>query len=179
MLDEHLPRASADLATARPDVVLFACTSAGALRGNAYEMELVERLSASMGAETISVAAAVRRALAARGARRVGVVTPYVESLNVPIAASLEAGGFEVSAIDGLGITENFAIAAVEPERIGSFAVETLAGQELDVAFISCTNLRALDAREQIERALGVPVVTSNSAALEAVIERVGTTVSA
>jgi maleate isomerase len=107
------------------------------------------------------------------------VVTPYVESLNVPIADSLEAGGFEVSAIHGLGITENFAIAAVEPERIGSFAVETLGGQELDVAFISCTNLRALDAREQVERALGVPVVTSNSAALEAVIERVGATVSA
>jgi maleate isomerase len=178
MLDEHVPRAAADLATARPDVVLFACTSAGALRGNAYEAELVERLSAVMAAETISVAAAVRRALAARGARRVGVVTPYVESLNEPIAGSLEADGFEVTAIQGLGITENFAIAAVEPERIGSFAVEKLAGLELDVAFISCTNLRALDAREQVERALGVPVVTSNLAALEAVLERVGATVS-
>jgi maleate isomerase len=179
MLDEHLPRATADLATARPDVVVFACTSAGALRGNAYETELVERLSTSMDAETISVAAAVRRALAARGARRVGVVTPYVESLNVPIAASLDTGGFEVTAIHGLGITENFAIAAVEPEQIGSFAVEKLAGQELDVVFISCTNFRALDAREQVERALGVPVVTSNSAALEAVLDRVRATVSA
>ncbi len=84
-----------------------------------------------------------------------------------------------MTAIHGLGITENFAIAAVEPERIGSFAVETLAGGELDLAFVSCTNLRALDAREQVERALGVPVVTSNSAALEAVVDRIQAAVSA
>ena len=44
MLDEHLPTTAADLATARPDVVVFACTSAGALRGNAYEADLIERL---------------------------------------------------------------------------------------------------------------------------------------
>jgi maleate isomerase len=179
MLDEHLPATAADLATARPDVVVFACTSAGALRGNAYEADLIERLSAKMGAETISVAAAVRCVLRERGARRVGVVTPYIESLNQRIATSLETDGFEVTAIHGLGITENFAIAAVEPERIGGFALETLAGQELDLVFLSCTNFRALEAREQIERALGVPVVTSNSAALEVVGDRIQETVSA
>jgi maleate isomerase len=172
MLDEHLPATAAD-------VVVFACTSAGALRGNAYEADLIERLSAKMGAETISVAAAVRCVLRERGARRVGVVTPYIESLNQRIATSLETDGFEVTAIHGLGITENFAIAAVEPERIGGFALETLAGQELDLVFLSCTNFRALEAREQIERALGVPVVTSNSAALEVVGDRIQETVSA
>ncbi|GIW10918.1 MAG: hypothetical protein KatS3mg061_1975 [Dehalococcoidia bacterium] len=33
MLDQYLPHAVADLATLRPDAVLFACTTAGALRG--------------------------------------------------------------------------------------------------------------------------------------------------
>ena len=33
MLDDHLPGAIRDLASARPDVVVFGCTSAGALRG--------------------------------------------------------------------------------------------------------------------------------------------------
>ena len=160
-------------------MVVFACTSAGALRGNAFEADLIDRLSAKMGAETISVAAAVRRVLATRGARRVGVVTPYIESLNERIASSLESGGCDVTAIHGLGITENFAIAAVEPERIGEFAVETLAGQELDLVFLSCTNFRAFDARKHVERALGVPVVTSNSAALEVVGDRIQATVSA
>jgi maleate isomerase len=162
MLDEHLPTAIKDLATARPDVVVFGCTSAGALRGNEYEGELVKSIAEQTSAEAISVAASVRRAIAARGARRVGVITPYVEALNVPIQASLE----------DVGIDENFAIASVEPGSIVAQAVEQFGGAEIDLLFASCTNFRALDARDEIERELGVPVLTSNQAALEAIADR-------
>jgi maleate isomerase len=175
MLDDHLPTAIVDLATARPDVMVFGCTSAGALRGNAYEAQLIERIAEQTGAETFSVAASVRRAIAARGARRVGVITPYVDSLNEKIRESLEAEGIEVAGIQGLGITENFAIAAVEPERIVEQATAAFGGGDIDLLFASCTNFRALDARERIEQALGVPVVTSNHAALESVLDHLGT----
>jgi maleate isomerase len=171
MLDEHLPIAVRDVATARPDVVVFGCTSAGALRGNAYEAQLVERLAAQTGAEVFSVAASVRAAIAARGARRIGVVTPYVDSLNQKIRESLEADGFEVVGIRGLAITENFAIADVEPARIAAFAAESFAPGEIDLLFASCTNFRAYDARVEIEEALGVPALTSNQAAVEAVLD--------
>jgi maleate isomerase len=174
MLDQHLPTAITDLASARPDVMVFACTSAGALRGNAYEADLVDRISEETHAHTFSVAASVRRAIAARQARRVGVVTPYVESLNQKIRESLEDDGLEVVAIHGLDITENFAIADVEPQRIVDFAVESFSDSDIDLLFASCTNFRALEAREQIEEALGVPVVTSNHAALEAVLDHIG-----
>ena len=172
MLDDHLPAAIRDLASARPDVVVFGCTSAGALRGKAYEAELIRRMADETGAETISVATAVGEAINRRGARRVGVVTPYVESLNEKIRASLEADGLEVVGIHGLGIDENFEIASVEPQRIAEFAAERFAGASIDVLFASCTNFRALDAREQIEERLGVPVMTSNLAALEAIMEK-------
>lgn len=174
MLDEHLPGAIRDLASARPDVVVFGCTSAGALRGNEYEAGLIERMAAETGAEAVSVAASVRAAIRRRGARRVGVVTPYVESLNEKIRESLEDDGIEVVGIHGLGIDENFTIAAVEPERVAAFAAESFAGAEIDLLFASCTNLRALDAVAQIERTLGVPAMTSNLAALEAVLDRIG-----
>jgi maleate isomerase len=174
MLDEHLPRATSDLATARPDVAVFACTSAGALRGNAYEAQLIDRLGAETKAATFSVAASVRWAIRAAGAHRVGVITPYVDSLNEKIAQSLEDDGLEVAGIHGLGITENFAIAEVEPERIAQFASECFAGSDVDLLFASCTNFRAFDAREEIHQALGLPVVTSNQAALAAVLDHLG-----
>lgn len=174
MLDEHLPVAIRDLASARPAVMVFGCTSAGALRGNEYEARLIERIAGETGAETFSVADSVRRVIAARGARRIGVITPYVEALNEKIRASLAADGLEVDAIHGLGITDNFAIADVEPDRIAEFAVERFAGSGIDLLFASCTNFRALEAREQIEHALGVPALTSNQAALELVLQRLG-----
>lgn len=37
---------------------------------------------------------------------------------------------------------------------------------------LSCTNFRALEAKPQIEAAVGVPVVTSNSAVVEAILSR-------
>lgn len=171
MLDRHLPTALSDIATTRPDVVVFACTSAGALRGNAYEDELITRIGERTGARVVSVLAAVRRAILARHAQRVGVVTPYVESLNDKIRASLEAEGLEVVGIQGMGITDNLEIGRVEPERIAQFALDCFGQLEIDLLFVSCTNLRALESREHIERALGIPVVTSNHAALEAVLE--------
>jgi len=170
MLDEHLPGAVRDLATAHPDVVVFACTSAGALRGNTAEEELVGRIASGTGARAISVAAAVRKAIATRGARRVAVVTPYVESVNQRIRASLEEDGVEVTAADGMGIVANGHIGAVEPEQIVEFACRKRHGRA-DLLFISCTNFRALEARERIEQQLRVPVVTSNHAALDAVLE--------
>lgn len=171
MLDEHLPGAIRDLATVRPDVVVFACTSAGALRGNASERELMASIAERTGASTISVAAAVRRAIARRGARRVGVATPYVEALNAKIRKSLEQEGLEVVGVRGLGITANAEIGAVEPDRIAKFVSGEFSDADVELLFASCTNFRALEAREQIEHDLGVPVVTSNHAALEAVAD--------
>jgi maleate isomerase len=175
MLDDHLPAAIRDLASARPDIVVFGCTSAGALRGNDYEAELIRRMAEETSAAAISVAASVREAIRRRGARRVGVVTPYVESLNEKIRESLEADGIEVAAIHGLGIDENFEIASVEPVRIAAMAAERFGGgADIDLLFASCTNFRALDACAEIEQTLGVPAMTSNLAALEAVLERLG-----
>ena len=174
MLDEYLPTAINDLRSARPDVMVFGCTSAGALRGNAYEGELIKRIGDETGAQTFSVAASVRRVIRETRGRRVGVITPYVDSLNDKIRQSLEDDGLEVAGIHGLGITENFAIAEVEPARIAEFASECFADSDIDLLFASCTNFRAIDAREEIQTALGVPVVTSNQAALVCVLDQIG-----
>jgi maleate isomerase len=169
MLDEHLPVALRDLATTRPDITVFGCTSAGALRGNAYEEELIRRVEDATGARTLSVAACVRAAITANDPRRVGVITPYIDALNDKIVESLAADGINIVAIHGLGITDNFAIADVTTTQIVSFATSRLADQRVDLVFASCTNFRAFDARDALRDAMGVPVVTSNHAAYEAV----------
>ena len=174
MLDVHVMPAARDVGTVRPHLLVFGCTSAGALRGNEADTELCRRIADATGTEVVSTIRSVRQALERRGARRIGVITPYVDALNQKIRASVEADGVEVAAIRGLGITENFAIAEVQPADIVGFAVETTRGFEVDLVFASCTNFRAVDAIAGIEQALGVPVVTSNQAVLEALLLRQG-----
>jgi maleate isomerase len=176
MLDEFALPAARDLGTARPDVVVFGCTSAGALRGNAYDAELCARISAITGAPVISTIGAVRTAIEATGAVSVGVITPYVDELNEKIKASIEADGTRVAAIRGLGITDNFQIAEVGHDDIVAFAVRALgplaASGAIDLVFASCTNFGAMAARTEIAERLGLPVITSNQAVLAAAVAR-------
>jgi maleate isomerase len=169
MLDEFALPAARDLATARPEVVVFGCTSAGALRGNAYDAELCARISEITGVPTVSVIASVRRAVAVTGARRIGVATPYVDALTEKIKQSLEDDGLEVVAQAGLGITENIKIGQVEPDAIVDFVAGGLAAAGAELAFVSCTNFRAMEAIPDLRKRLDLPVVTSNQAAVDAV----------
>jgi maleate isomerase len=169
MLDRHALPAARAVASARPHVIVFGCTSAGALRGNAYDAEFCGRLAHETGTPVVSVIKAVREAVAKRNGRRLGVVTPYIDELNEKIKESLEQDGeLEVVTIAGLGITENFAIAEVTPDDIVEFARRSVASEPIDLLFVSCTNFRAFDAVDRLGDQLEVPVVTSNLAALEA-----------
>jgi len=171
MLDVYAIPAATSVATARPSVIVFGCTSAGALRGNDADAEFCNTISRTTSTPTISVIVSVRAAIARHGGSRIGVFTPYVDALNDKIKVSLEADGLDVVSMSGLGITENFAIAEVLPDQIAAEAERRLADKSIDLAFISCTNFRAADAVADIEARLGVPVVTSNLAALKATVD--------
>jgi len=169
MLDVHAIPAAQVLATAKPDVVVFGCTSAGALRGNDFDADLCRRISEATGSPTVSVIDSVRRELKATHAKAIAVLTPYVEELNKRIKTSVEADGMEVVAIHGMGITVNFDLARVEPTQIVEFARLKLGTKPpADALFISCTNYQALSALPMLRELYDIPVITSNQAALEA-----------
>jgi maleate isomerase len=172
MLERHAPRAAEDLGTVKPDAVVFSCTSAGALLGVDGEDRLEEDLGRLAGSPLVSTNASVAERLAALGVRRLGVVTAYIEELNREIVATLRDRGFEVARITGMGITDNFAIGVVTPEEIVQFTLDSMDGLEVDAVLVSCTNLRAAEVADGLAARLGVPVVTSNLAAIESALAR-------
>jgi maleate isomerase len=172
MLDEHTLPAARQLATARPDAVVFGCTSAGALRGNAYDAELCDRISQITGVPTVSVIRAAREALRAANARRIVVVTPYIDELNQRVRTSMEEDGIEVLRIMGLGIVQNSQIALVESAEILGLAAAAVDGLTPDALFVSCTNFPAVSCLPSLRGKFPFPVITSNQAVLEAAIAR-------
>lgn len=172
MLDVHFPKALYDLATVEPDVIVFGCTSAGALRGNVYDDQLCQTIERVGKCDSISVIKSVRMEVVRRGLDRLLVVTPYIDSLNERIKASLEDQGTEVTAIYGLGIDHNHSIGMVDPEEIIDFTLSKydLHKEDIDGIFLSCTNFRAMQVRKAIEDKTGIPVITSNQAAFDATL---------
>jgi len=168
MLDIYAVPAALAVASARPDVLVFGCTSAGALRGNVYDESFCAELASQTATPVVSVINAVRKAISVREGRRIGVVTPYIDELNRKIKESLEdEGDLEVVSITGLGITDNFTIAEVTPAEIVDFAVRSVDRDRIDLLFVSCTNFRAFDALDALTDQFEIPVVTSNQAALK------------
>jgi maleate isomerase len=170
MVSQHVPRAVADIATVRPDVVVFACTSAGAVLGAEGEARLIQDIAQTADATVVSTNDAVGTCIASHNPRSVAVITPYVDELNAHIQAGLERRGLHVAHVAGLGLTNNLDIAAVSPARILEHAETAFAELEFDLLFVSCTNFRGVEAREALISRFGVPVVTSNQATIDAVI---------
>lgn len=169
MIEEAAPAAAEELGTVYPHLLVFGCTSAGSLGGLSHDQEVCRRLGEIAGCPGMGVISSVAEALERRELRRVAVLTPYVEELTRSIGKSLEEQGFEVVAAHGMNIDVNFQLAQPSPADIVDFAKESLAGVEADGVFVSCTNFRALEALSHIQEELSLPVVTSNSAVLEAV----------
>jgi maleate isomerase len=161
-------RGAALLATAGVDVVVYGCTTGSLVGGVRWEEDLVDRLHDNTGIQTVSTSGAVVGALRILGTQKVGIATPYTKVLNSLEIEFFEEQGFQVVAIEGLGLVDNLEIGRVEREVIEGL-VEAVA-DEADTTFISCTNLPALDLINGLERRYGRPVVTSNQASLWAAL---------
>ncbi|WP_172652732.1 maleate cis-trans isomerase family protein [Rhodococcus opacus] len=165
--------AAALLEPARPSVGVFACTSSSFINGPAWTKELEADLSQHMGCEVVSTAGAMVRALQSLGAGRVAVVTPYVEVTNKRLTTFLTESGIEVSGLNGLGVLDMYAHAAITPETLYRSVME-LDLDSADAVFIACTQMRTIDIIDQLERDAGIPVVTAVQASFWAALNILG-----
>lgn len=153
------------LATAAVDAVAYGCTTGSLVKGPGYDEEIETRLRDRMGVPAVATAAAVRRALEALDVESVAIATPYVDDLNEREAAFLDAAGFDVVDVRGLGVEPNTDIGARRPETAYREA-RRVDASGADAVFVSCTNYRTFEVLSALERDLGKPVVTSNQATL-------------
>ena len=122
-MNEQTERATAELADLRPDVVATACLVAimaqgpGSHRAAQAEIEsILEREHAS--APVVSSAGALVDALHELGARRIGIVAPYLEELTRLVVAYIEDAGIEVADAISLEVPDNRAVAALDPHDL-------------------------------------------------------------
>lgn len=169
-LSTQAPEAAALLAHAKPDAICHGCTASGFLKSPEDDLALAARLERETGIPTVTSSAAIVEALRALGARRVSVASPYEPWLNERLAGHLALAGFEVVALRGLATQAH---GSVTPERVHALALEVVR-PGTDALFISCSNLRTLSSIEALEAQTGLPVVTSNQAALWGTLRRIG-----
>ncbi len=169
MLEEDLPQAVKQIGTTAPDVIVFGCTSAGALGKLSHDDAIARMIEERTGSRAVTVLRAVLMRLSSIRPQKIAVLTPYIDDLTSSIARSLAEAGFPVMKAAGMGIKANLEIGRVTPEEILRFVEARLAGIDPDCLFLSCTNWRAIETIQYLQKKLGIPIVTSNQAAIEIV----------
>lgn len=160
-------RAARLLKTADVDILAYGCTSGSLIRGVDWEKSLKSRLEETAGVPAVTTAGAVVDGLFTLGAERVSVFTPYTDVVNMHERLFLEAHGFMVDTIRGLGFTDNQRIGRVSREQLESFIVPAPVS---DAVFVSCTNLPVVHLIEALEEKHRLPFVTSNQATMWAAL---------
>lgn len=170
MLGELEP-AAALLAHARVDAICFGCTASGFVQPDVrLDARTADAVSRSLGVPVITTSDSVCAALEHLGARRIAVASPYEPWLNEHLRRYLEGRGFTLTSIAGFGTQEH---AKCSPQETLALALGVVR-PDTEAIFLSCANLRTLEIIEPLERATGLPVVTSTQASFWRLLSRLG-----
>ena len=164
---DALAQGCREVAEAAPGVTAYLCTSASFVRGVAGEAQLRALMARAGVRRAITTSGALVDALAALGARRVAVATPYDAELTARLAGFLSEAGHEVVSTARLGLSGDI-------WRVSSASVreliEALPREDADAVVVSCTNLPTYDVIPELERTIGLPVVSANLATMWAAL---------
>ncbi len=143
------------------DLMIYGCTSGTAAIG--YD-RIVERIHQQCpGIPVITPATAAAAALQALGAKKISVLTPYIDEINQALGELLRKQGLDVINVCGFGSEDDIEVTMFPLADIVS-AAKQACSDEAEALFISCTALRASLVIDTLEMELGIPVVTSNQA---------------
>jgi maleate cis-trans isomerase len=141
-------------------VVVYGCTSGSFFEGPEWNAKICAQLTDITGAPTVTTAGAMAECLVAGGHKKVAVVTPYVELTNERLKDFLRAFGIRVTHLGTFDMLDMFDHAKILPEEIYRKVRES-DSDEAEALFVACTQLRALEVLDLLERDLGKPVYSA------------------
>ncbi|MDR3531610.1 MAG: hypothetical protein P4L90_13785 [Rhodopila sp.] len=158
------------LGDAKVEVVVLAQTAAS-LSADDYDDRITKRMCEAAGVPAITSAKAIGLAVRAFGARRVALVAPF------PVATIDRLGqhyvtkyGLEVVARKSFSGADSVAYPTLGP-RLARDAITRSNRAEIDIFIVPGGNFPTMTFISDWERAAGKPVITTNQAALWAVLQ--------
>lgn len=139
----------------------YACTSGATIIGATNVKNAI--LKHHPSAEVTDPISAVLAGLRALGAKKIGLLTPYVPDVTRKMQGLLVNEGFDIVKVGAFGQSEDRLIARIT-ESSTLAALEKIGASDCDAVFASCTNLRSFGILEEAEKRLGKPVLSSNQA---------------
>ncbi len=162
--NEAIPRAmprAQELAARGANLISVFGSSITFYKGAAFNQELTDNVTKLTGLPATTQSNGLVDGLKHVNAKRVAVATAYTDIVTERLRVFLIEHGFEVMSTKGLGY-ERVPEGAATPEKLVQLGVDAFGmATKPDAIVMSCGGLRTLDVIVPLEKATGVPVVSS------------------
>ncbi len=170
------PRPMADAAALLADAKVHALCwngTSGAWLGLESDRALCASITKETGTPCTTATLALFDALAALGAKRIGLVTPYLNTVQTAIIENFAGLGVETIVERHLEDPGNYSFAEHSAAKVDALVREAAAAKP-DAVVIHCTNFRGLPGAVGIEAETGIPILDSIAVALWGAIRAAG-----
>ena len=157
--DETMMKGFDLLSHVRPSVIGWNGTSASWL-GLDRDRSLVAEITKRTGCRAVTSTLSIIEALRELKISKIGLVTPYVESIQKKIIKNFKLEKFECVAERHFDMTDNFSFGEVSESKIAN-SVEEVIADGAEAVIILCTNLAGAGIASLIEERTGVPILDS------------------
>jgi maleate isomerase len=172
-------RCVGELADAGVDALLYACLVAVMAQGPGEHRRTEDAVTAQLAAAeqrpaVLSSAGALVQALAALGASRIALVTPYLRPLAEQVVAYLQSEGFEVLDWAALEVEDNAEVGRIPGDRVmGAARGLDLSGADA-LVISACVQMPSLALIGPAEEEFGLPVLSAATAGAHGLLRHLG-----
>lgn len=178
-MNAQTERAALELADARPDIVATACLVAIMAQGPGHHCIAEDEITAVLREQeaqvpVVSSAGALLDGIAALGAKKVAVITPYMKPLTRLVTEYIEDAGIEVVDAVSLEVPDNLAVARLDPQDLREHYKRLEIGDADAVVLSACVQMPSLPAIQPVEDELGLPVLSAATATAFRILTELG-----
>jgi maleate isomerase len=165
MMNSQLPAVVPDLPLANLRILAYACTAGSFLSDWETPRDFEDYIAELSGLTVKSTAGSMIEMLREFPRARVSFLSPYAPEVNRQMASVLESAGVNIIQVetDPLFLESGMHIGTEHPDEIVSF-VSGVLSPDADLVLLPCSGWRALEAQEEIQNLVGLPVITANQA---------------
>jgi maleate isomerase len=170
---EDIETESRKLSDADVDAIVLAVMASSVRNEIGYDQELIKRIEAASGTKAATATTAMIQALTVLHIERLVIGAPWSEAINLATAAFLTASGLSVVAHMALGHLSDLEIGRLDEQTAYDMGV-AVDRPEAQAVMLACGNWSTLGIVDQLEAAIGKPVLTTNQVSLWAVLRLAG-----
>lgn len=172
-MESQVERAVDELVATGVDVIVYADMVTTFIMSSGWNEEKVDAIERHTGLPALSAWTALRDALAALGARRIALGTPYPARIHALAPPFFAERHFTLSGDATLDIVAMREVPTVDASRLLPF-VRSIPRAGADALVLLATDLPCFGTLAALEAELGIPVLTSNQTLLWRALRRLG-----